>query len=104
MKKISFVLKSIALSAVTTVVIFIGMIFHLFMTAPRDVEGTFSSYWGLISYDVILDDPYIAELLSIGPGYNVNALWILMIVLFIGYYVGGIFYGRYEKSKTENSL
>lgn len=100
MKNISLILKSMTLTVITTIGVLIILLLHLFVTASREIEGSFTILWGAISYEVVLDDPYLAEMLVIGPGENLIPIWLMMSILFITYLAIGFLYKK-RKLKTE---
>lgn len=101
MKNISLILKSITLTVITTIGVLMLLLLHLFVTASREIEGTFTILWGSISYEVVLDDPYLAEMLVIGPGENLVPIWLMMSLLFITYLTISFWYTKRKKTKEQ---
>jgi len=100
-KNISLILKSITLTVITTIGVLILLLLHLFMTASREIEGTFTILWGAISYKVVLDDPYLAEMLVIGPGENLIPIWLMMSLFFITYLAINFLYKKRKQTKKQ---
>ena len=100
MKHISLVSRSMILAILTTGMIVVGSIFRIWIEMPEQA-GTFQTYFGAISYDVILDDPDLAHMVSFGLSGDLTAIWLTVFLLFVLYGIGGYLYERYKERQKK---